>query len=129
MAAPNTAALSIALRIIGVIFVVGVFPLMQLWPAGFAWEPRQSEYEQMILGTIAVLGVFLFLAARNPLEHLSLIWFAAWQTLIHGLIMLVQAVADPGERANLIGDVPALTIIGVVLMVLTPRPSHLKSPG
>jgi hypothetical protein len=34
-----------------------------------------SLYLQMILGIYATLGVFLLLAARNPLKHLSLIWF------------------------------------------------------
>jgi len=122
--ARDTGALRIALIAIGAIFVVGVFLLMRLWPDGFAWEPRQSEYEQMILGIYVVLGIFLLLAARNPLEHLSLIWFTAWSSLVHGLIMLVQALVDPVERANLLGDVPAL--IGVDPARWTP---HLYGGG
>jgi Na+/pantothenate symporter len=129
MTTRDTGALRIALIAIGAIFVVGVSLLMRLWPDGFAWEPRQSEYEQMILGIYVVLGIFLLLAARNPLEHLSLIWFAAWSSLVHGFIMLVQALVDPVERANLVGDVPALIIIGVVLIVLTPRRSQLAGPS
>jgi hypothetical protein len=129
MTTPDTKALRIALIAIGAIFVIGVFPLMTFWPAGFAWEPRQSEYEQMILSFLVVLGIFLLLAARDPLQHLSLIWFAAWSSLVHGLVMLVQAIVDPAERTNLLGDVPALIIIGVVLMVLTPRKSQLARPS
>lgn len=82
------------------------------------WEPQQSEYEQMIIGVYAVLGIFLIIASRNPAKHKSLIWFTVWSSLVHGLIMLWQAIVDPGERANLLGDVPALILIGVLLGIL-----------
>ena len=50
-----------------------------------------------------------------------LIWFTVWSSIIHGGIMAVQAVVDPAERANLLGDVPALFFVGIVLAVLMPR--------
>ena len=109
----------------GVIFVVGLPLLMWLWPAAWMWEPRQSEYEQMILGLYMTLGVFLIWASRDPLQHLSLIWFTAISSLVHGLIMLVQALVDPMERANLIGDVPGLLLIAGLLIWLTPRAREL----
>ena len=115
-------ALRIALIAVGVIFLFGLYPLTVIWPDGFMWEPRQTEYEHMILLTIAILGVFLLLASREPSKHRSLIAFAAWSSLAHGLLMLVQALRDPMERANLFGDIPALVLVGVVLLVLN-RPS------
>ena len=108
-------ALRIALLVVGLIFLVGLFPLTILWPSGFMWEPRQSDYEQMIVGVYAVLGIFLILASRDPAKHGSLIWFTVWSSLVHGLIMLVQALLDPADKTNLIGDVPALILIGIVL--------------
>lgn len=113
--------LRVALYVIGVIFVIGVPLLMAVWPDGFAWEPRQSEYEQMILGIYATLGVFLILAARDPLANRSLIWFTVWSSFVHGAIMLAQAIVDSTERANLLGDVPALFIVAAVLTFLMPR--------
>lgn len=114
--------LSVALRIIGAVFVVGIYPLMMwLWPSGWGWEPRQPEYEWMIIGIYATLGVFLILAAKNPLEHLSLIRFTIWSSVVHGGIMLVQGIADENDRANLAGDVPALFLVAAVLWVLVPR--------
>ena len=117
--------LRVALLIVGLIFLVGLLPLTMIWPAGFMWEPRQSEYEQMIIGVYAVLGLFQIIASRDPAEHRSLIWFTVWSSLIHGLIMLAQALRDPLERPNLMGDVPALILIAVVLAALmrTARPS------
>ena len=79
----------------------------------------------MILATFAVLGVFLLLASRQPAQHRSLIAFAAWSSLVHGLVMLVQALVDPSERANMLGDIPALVVVGIVLLLLN-RPSRLS---
>ena len=35
--------------------------------------------------------------------------------------MLVQALVDDAERENLVGDIPALFLVGIVLWVLLPR--------
>jgi hypothetical protein len=114
--------LRIALIAVGLIFIVGVYPLMMaLWPSGWRWNPNQPEYEQMILGVYATLGVFLLIASRDPLQHLSLIRFTIWSSLVHAGIMAVQAIQTPGERGHLLGDVPALVIVALVLAGLTPR--------
>lgn len=113
--------LKTALYAVGAIFVVGVPLLMMVWPDGFGWNPSQPEYEQMIMGIYVVLGVFLILAAKDPLGNRSLIWFTVWSSLVHGGIMLVQALVDDTERANLVGDIPALIIVAAVLAYLMPR--------
>jgi hypothetical protein len=42
--------LRVALVLLRLIFLVGVYPLMMAWrPAGWRWQPNQPEYEQMIL--------------------------------------------------------------------------------
>jgi hypothetical protein len=51
--------LRIALLVVGVIFIGGIYPLTILWPSGWSWNAGQSEYLQMILGIYATLGVFL----------------------------------------------------------------------
>jgi hypothetical protein len=114
--------LRVALVLFGLIFLVGVYPLMMAWwPAGWRWQPNQPEYEQMILGVYATLGVFLIIASRNPLQHRSLIWFTVWSSLVHGGIMAVQALNMPAEHGHLLGDIPALLLVAVVLAVLMPR--------
>lgn len=112
--------LRVILVLVGVIFTVGVYPLMQVWPSGWAWTPAQYEYEQMILGVYAVLGIYLLIAAREPARHRSLIGFAAWSSVVHGLIMGAQAIVDPTERGHLLGDVPALVLVGVALLIFLP---------
>lgn len=118
--------LRIALIGSGLIFIFGVGLLMRVWPAGFAWSPGQPEYEQMFVAVYATLGVFLLLASRAPGRYRSLILFAAWSSLVHGLVMGVQALADTTERTHLVGDVPALIIIGVLLLLLAPRDSSAR---
>ena len=113
-------ALRISLIVFGIAFLM-IYPLMIIWPSGWSWQPSQHEYEQMIIGIYATLGIFLLWASRNPEAHLSLIWFTAWSSAVHGGIMAVQALVDPAERGHLPGDVAALLLVAVVLALLTPR--------
>lgn len=113
--------LKVVLVVVGLIFLFAVYPLMMyLWPSGWRWQPNQPEYEQMILGVYATLGIFLLLASRNPSENRSLIAFTAWSSLVHAAIMALQAFRDVGERGHLLGDIPALVLVGAALIVLAP---------
>ncbi len=119
--------LKIALVLVGIIFIAGIYPLMMIWPSGWSWNTGHSDYPLMIIGIYATLGVFLIIAARNPLAHLSLIWFTVWSSLVHGGIMTVQAFVYPEHHGHLLGDVPALFIVAIVLALLTPRGGNAKS--
>ena len=116
-------ALSVALRVVGVVMIVALWPLTLLWPSGWSWHSGgHSYYLPMILGLHATLGAFLLWASRAPLEHLSLIWFTVWSSVVHAGIMAVQAVAGgPETIGHLGGDVPALLVVAGVLGVLTTR--------
>ena len=86
-------ALKIVLVLVGLIFLLAVYPLMMfLWPSGWRWQPNQPEYEQMILGVYATLGIFLLLASRNPSANRSLIAFTAWSSFAHAAVMGVQGL-------------------------------------
>ncbi|MGZ3440104.1 MAG: DUF6632 domain-containing protein [Polyangia bacterium] len=122
-------ALRYALLVVGLISIVGLFPLTRLWPSGWRWEPEGESYLQMIVGIYATLGVFLVIASRDPERHLSLIWFTVWSSVVHGAIMGVQSVVHPMHRGHLLGDVPALFVIAAVLGYLTPRHSSGVAPA
>ena len=114
--------LRIALVIVGLIFIFGIWPLTVLWPSGWAWHTGgRSDYLEMILGIYATLGVFLIIASRNPMAHRSLIWFTVWSSIVHGGIMAVQSIANGQHMGHLCGDAPALIVVGVVLAALIPR--------
>ncbi|MCK5484357.1 MAG: hypothetical protein KAJ13_11655, partial [Gemmatimonadetes bacterium] len=78
----SSQALRPVLIAVGLVFIFGVWLLMRFWPSGWQWQPSQPEYEQMIMGVYATLGVFLILAAREPARHRSLILFTAWSSLV-----------------------------------------------
>jgi hypothetical protein len=113
--------LSIALMLVGLIFVFGIYPLTIIWPSGWSWHTGHSHYLPMILGIYATLGGFLMVASRNPLAHLSLIWFAVWSSVVHAGIMAVQSFMSPENRGHLWGDVLALFAVAALLALLTPR--------
>ena len=114
-------ALKVVLVAVGLIFLFAVYPLMMhLWPSGWRWQPNQPEYEQMILGVYATLGVFLLVASRNPSGNRSLIAFTAWSSLVHAGIMALQAFHNPSERGHLLGDIPALLVVWLALIMLAP---------
>jgi hypothetical protein len=113
--------LRIALIVVGLTFIFGIYPLSIVWPSGWAWGQGHSHYLMMILGIYATLGVFLLIASQNPDAHRSIIWFTVWSSLVHGAIMGVQSFTDPAERGHLTGDVPALFLIAIILGVLMPR--------
>src|SRR5262245_20160807 len=92
--------LRVALLLVGLTFLFGIYPLTILWPSGWSWHEGQSDYLQMILGVYATLGIFLIVASRDPLQHRSLIWFAVWSSVVHGLIMAVQSFAEPHQMGH-----------------------------
>ena len=114
--------LRVALQLVGVTFIFGIYTLTIVWPSGWAWHAGHTpHYLQMILGVYATLGIFLLLASRKPLENLSLIWFTVWSNVVHAAIMAAQSLANPEHIGHLWGDVPALLVIAAVLAFLTPR--------
>jgi hypothetical protein len=117
--------LKLALRVVGIVAIFGIYPLTLFWPSGWAWTSGRSEYLEMIIAIYVTLGIFLLLASRNPDDHLSLISFAIWSSIVHGAVMAIQSVANPMHIHHLIGDVPALFVIAAVLGFLSPAAFRL----
>jgi hypothetical protein len=124
--------LRVLLLLLGPIFIVGIYALVIIWPSGWSWHAGHSynvpHYLQMLLGVYATLGVFLMFASRNPLAHLSLIWFTVWSSVVHAVIMALEAMANPEHIAHLWGDVLTLLLVAGVLAYLTPRAAKMR-PG
>ncbi len=104
-------ALKIALVLIGLLFVAGVYSLLLFL--------KHEAALAMMLSLYVTLGVFLLLAVRNTSANRSLIAFTAWSSFAHAAVMGFQAVRGFVEHAELWG-VLALIVIGIVLVVLAP---------
>ena len=119
-AASKQKLLKLALIVFG-ITCMALYPLGLVWPSGWIWHGGEGQYYfQMIAGIYFVLGGFLVVASRNPVEHRSLIWFTIISSIVHAGIMAVQAMGDHHERGHLVGDVPALILMAAVLWWLMP---------
>jgi hypothetical protein len=104
-------ALKVVLVLVGLIFVALVYPLKVF----LAQDPSMA----MMFSVYVTLGVFLLLAARNPAANRSLIAFTAWSSLVHAVVMAVQAYQGMVQRVELLGSA-ALVVIGVALIALAP---------
>ncbi len=114
--------LRVALQLVGVTFIFGIYTLTIVWPSGWSWHTGHTpHYLQMILSVYSTLGIFLLIASRKPLAHLSLIWFTVWSSVAHAAVMAVQSLANPEYIGHLWGDVLALFLVAAVLAFLTPR--------
>ena len=79
----------------------------------------------MIIAIYATLGIFLLVASRNPNQHLGLVSFAIWSSIVHGAVMAIQSMLNPMHIHHLYGDVPALFVIAAVLAFLSPAALRL----
>lgn len=110
-------ALRIVLGSVGLLFMAMVYPMVMF----MRHEPALS----MMLSLYVTLGVFLFLAIRNPSAHHSLIAFTAWSSFAHAALMGTQALLKIVARGELIG-VAVLVAIGVALIVLAPARQSME---
>ncbi|RJQ66971.1 hypothetical protein D5S17_34895 [Pseudonocardiaceae bacterium YIM PH 21723] len=124
--------LSIALRLTSIVTLIIFVPwhigLLFDWdyaytghPIGqlFAWGPHDGGrlYAQMITAIYIVWGIFIWLAAKDPVRNRLFVDFTIFGNLIHGLVMLIQGVLVHSEHVHLMGDVP---LCFAVLLLLGP---------
>jgi hypothetical protein len=82
----------------------------------------------MIVGVYATLGIFMIRAARDPAANTSLIWFVVWSSVIHAAVMAWKSIRNTAMDGHMMGDVPALLLAAIVLVVLMDRaPSRVAA--
>jgi hypothetical protein len=85
------------------------------------WDVLSKHVELMIEAIYVVWAVFLLLAARRPLSHLSFLDFTAWANLVHGLVMVPQALMLKGFTFKLGTDVAYCLVLALGVWLLRPR--------
>lgn len=109
--------LKVVLVLVGLLFSALVYPMTMF--------VRQRPALAMMLSVYVTLGIFLLLAARNPLANRSLIAFTAWSSFAHAALMGMQAFLRIVARGELVG-VAVLIVIGIALIVLAPAKQSKK---
>lgn len=115
--------LRLVLMATGIFFIIGLYPMAALWPAGFGWSPPHPAFERMMAGIYATLGAFLLLAACSPQRHLPIIDFTIASSAVHGGVMAYDAWREPANRLHLVTDILGLFALAIVLLALRPAAS------
>ncbi len=110
-------ALQVVLVVLGLLTVVtNIYALVTYFLAGP--RPTGGTAAPMFWTILAVLGVFLLLAARNPSAYRSLIAYAVWSSFAHTAIMALMAIQLPTKRGELLAGVAVTGLSAVLLFVL-----------
>jgi len=113
----------VALAVLGLVFfATAIVPV-----AESILQPPRCTAGPMLNAVLATLGVFVFLAARNPPAHRSLILFAVWSSFAHAAIMLVTSYQLPAQREVLLISAAVTALGGILLMVFAPSRSDQAS--
>jgi len=72
---------------------------------GWRWRPYNAIYDQMIVSIYVGVGICALLAYKNPLRHLSFLWFVVISSVLHGAVMMFHALHDPEHIGHMLGDV------------------------
>ncbi len=115
-------ARQIILAIVGLLYVGLLYPLStDLAHSSWLVAQNNNEIEPMFLSFFISLGVFLLLAARKPSAYRSLIVFAAWQSIAHSFVMIIETVEawSHGVHRNF-ADVIVTGVIGIILLAFVP---------
>jgi len=114
---------TVALAVLGLVFfATAIVPVVES-----ILHPPRSTSGPMLNAVLATLGVFVFLAARNPPAHRSLILFAVWSSFAHAAIMLVMSIQLPAQREVLLVSAALTGLGGILLMVFAPSESDQAS--
>lgn len=124
----DTRAVSSALRLVGAIFIVffifaffaSVTKMTEpaLLYRMLGWGSPGDAEEQMISIVYVVMGVFMVLAAKDPLKNRLFIDFTVVANIAHFGLMGVQSLTMAGEHTHLYGDV----LIGFIVIAIVAVP-------
>jgi peptidoglycan/LPS O-acetylase OafA/YrhL len=113
-------ALQIVVVLVGLLFAAGILPA--IW--GLRDPANSDTGDTMQMAIYATLGVFLLRAARRPAEHRSLIAFAAWSSIAHGIVMATLGFELPPLKSGFVIGSAGLAVIAILLLALSsPRGS------
>src|SRR5919201_2504071 len=83
-------ALKVVLILVGLLFSAGVYPLVG--SVRDSWHANKESADPMFLSLYVTMGIFLLLAARNPMAHRSVIAYAGWANIAHAAVMAVMGI-------------------------------------
>ena len=129
---PNLKNLKLFLNIYGILSILlfgGLFlltsfdaPILQDGGAlrFMRWDVLSKHVELMLEAVYLVWGIFILMAARKPLAYLSFLNFTLWANLVHGLLMIPQAMMV-GMMFKMFTDIAYCLVLAAGLWILMPK--------
>ena len=84
------------------------------------WDVLSKHVELMLEAVYLVWGIFMLKAARNPMAYLSFLSFTLWANLVHGLLMIPQAMMV-AMMYKMGTDIAYCIVLAIGLWVLMPK--------
>ena len=84
------------------------------------WDVLSKHVELMLEAVYLTWGIFMLMAAREPLAYLSFLRFTLWANLVHGLLMVPQAMMV-GMMFKMFTDIAYCLALAGGLWVLLPK--------
>ena len=84
------------------------------------WDVLSKHVELMLEAVYLVWGVFMLKAAQKPMAYLSFLSFTLWANLVHGLLMIPQAMMV-GMMYKMGTDIAWCIVLAIGLWILMPK--------
>jgi len=84
------------------------------------WDVLSKHVELMLEAVYLVWGVFMLIAARKPMAYISFLNFTLWANLVHGLLMVPQAMMV-GMMFKMFTDIAYCLVLALGLWMLVPK--------
>ncbi len=115
----------ISILLFGFLFVATLFDLPAMQEGGsmrfLRWDVLSKHVELMIESVYLTWGIFLLIAAKNPMANLSFLRFTAWANLVHGIVMTPQSMMLHGFMYKMFTDVAYCIVLAIGLFILLPK--------
>lgn len=92
------------------------------------WDDVTGHVGPMLFVVYLTWAVFFFIAARKPRAYVSFLNFTMWANLVHGLLMVIQALTMIGHYwSKWLTDIPFILILALGIYFW--RPSSNEDEG
>ena len=120
----------ISILLFGGLFVLTSFDAPIIQEGGalrfMRWDVLSKHVELMIEAVYLVWGVFMLKAAQKPIVNISFLKFTLWANLVHGLLMIPQAMMV-GMMYKMGTDVAYCIVLAAGLWILMPGSEEVYS--
>ncbi len=129
---------ALVMRIVGWSLIPGLILAFVLYAPGFTWgilpegmplgpAHAPSPYDGlhpylfMLIALYVAWAILLIRGARDPRANAALFDWGILANLLHGLVMIPQALLYPNEHAHLWADIPVTFVLCAVMWIWHPN--------